>query len=436
MMELNSCNTECSMPVTLRFGVFFDGTGNNQHNAPALDAHGGKGGSYACALSNVALLYALYPAQDGLAEGGMGFLKRYVEGVGTLAGEADRAYASATGRGRTGAEARVAEALAGIAEQLQGWCQAQPQARLARVEFDIFGFSRGAAAARHLANLLHDGGDRLLPAPCATAINFIGLFDTVAAIVAPLQGDFDPADARHGGLRLGLAAGIARHVVQLVAQDERRHNFPLVCSGHDIVLPGVHSNIGGGYPDTLQEQVLLCKPQSQRVPQGMPVERTRVHATVSALLAAEFAESGMPRPRVLAWEVPVAGGHRDEAQKQVYAAVYREREVAGQLSRVYLSIMRELAVRGGVPFMALGDQAEHRLPAELQAISGELHRFALGECEQPGLTEAEQRLLRDKYVHASANWNAVKGLRSSVLDVLFVNRPGAQGRVLHANPLA
>lgn len=51
-----------------------------------------------------------------------------------------------------------------------------------------------------------------------------------------------------------------------------------------------------------------------------------------------------------------------------------------------------------------------------------------------GLSEEEQRLLRDRYMHASANWNALKGLRNSVLDVLFVNRPGVGGRVAHANP--
>ncbi|MEN5035055.1 T6SS phospholipase effector Tle1-like catalytic domain-containing protein [Pseudomonas sp. TWI929] len=436
MMKLNSRSIEPSTPVTLRFGVFFDGTGNNQSNAMPMQAGGGKGASYGNALSNVALLHALYAADGADTDGPMVYLKLYVEGVGTLAGEADDMYASATGRGRTGAEARVAEALASIAEQLRGWRQAHPLAALERVEFDVFGFSRGAAAARHLANLLHEGADKQLPVACDVAINFIGLFDTVAAIIAPLQGDLDPADDRHGGLRLGLGAGIARQVVQLVAGDEQRHNFPLVRSGHDIELPGVHSNIGGGYPQSTQEQVLLCKPQSQRVPLAMRAEQTRVYAAVSALLASAFGELGAPRPWVQTWEAPIAGGRPGEAQKQVYAAVYREREVAGQLSRVYLSVMRELAVKAGVPFAPLGEQAEHRLPDELLEISRKLHAFALGECEQPGLTEAEQRLLRDRYVHASANWNALKGLRNSVLDVLFVNRPSAGGRVVHVNPVA
>ncbi len=136
----------------------------------------------------------------------------------------------------------------------------------------------------------------------------------------------------------------------------------------------------------------------------------------------------------MSWEAPLAGGRPNEAQKQVYAALYREREVAGQLSRVYLSVMRALAVRAGVPFAPLGEQPEHRLPEDLLEISRKLHAFALGETDQPGLSEAEQRLLCEKYVHASANWNALKGLRNSVLDVLFVNRPGAGGRVVHANP--
>ncbi|PYB69288.1 type IV secretion protein Rhs [Pseudomonas sp. LB-090624] len=430
-MKSSSDSRANPAPVTLRFGLFFDGTGNNQHNAMAMAE---QGGSNPDALSNVALLHALYPADSPDAGGPLRFLKRYVEGVGTLAGEADHVYASATGRGRTGAEARVGEALQGIAGQLRGWCRAHPQASLARVEFDLFGFSRGAAAARHLANLLHDDAGGLLPVACDITINFIGLFDTVAAIIAPLQGDFDPADNRHGGLRVGLGAGIARHLVQLVAGDEQRHNFPLVGSGHDIVVPGVHSNIGGGYPEVTLEQVLLCKPQSQRVPAGLPAGKSRVHATMSTLLASAYTAMGEPRPRVLTWEEPIAGGRPSEAQKQVYAALYREREVAGQLSRVYLSVMRELAIRAGVPFAPLGGQAEHRLPDELLPISRKLHAFALGETRQPGLSEDEQQLLRDKYVHASANWNAVKGLRNSVLDVLFVNRPAAGGRVMHANP--
>lgn len=148
MMKMSSASTANLTPVTLRFGVFFDGTGNNLHNATAEGEQGDKGGSYGNALSNVALLHALYPADAAGADGPQAFLKRYVEGVGTLAGEADHVYASATGHGRTGAEARVAEALQGMAEQLRAWRQAHPQATLEGVEFDLrFQPRRGSGAA-------------------------------------------------------------------------------------------------------------------------------------------------------------------------------------------------------------------------------------------------------------------------------------------------
>jgi hypothetical protein len=95
--------------------------------------------------------------------------------------------------------------------------------------------------------------------------------------------------------------------------------------------------------------------------------------------------------------------------------------------------MRELAVRGGVPFLALGEDEAHRLPEELQVISCKLHDFALGRCLQPQLTAAEHGLLHRKYVHTSAHWNAFKGLRNSALDMLYIDRPAAGGRVVHDN---
>ncbi|WP_060508117.1 DUF2235 domain-containing protein [Pseudomonas sp. NBRC 111124] len=393
----------------VRVGIFFDGTGNNQGNATQPP-------------SNIALLHGLYPQGQ---VGAQQFIKLYVEGVGTTTGAPDSLYAQATGRGATGVQARVSQALTGVAEQLR--LLAVPE----RVEFDLFGFSRGAAAARHLANQL--GTEEDLPAELqrARAINFIGLFDTVAAIVDPLRGHFDPADGHQGDLRLGLPASIARQVVQLVARDEHRHNFALVRSCNDIIVPGVHADIGGGYPESMQEQVLLSRPFSNQVTQATPAERTQAYAKASASLA----DFGEPLPRVLTWEVPANGGRaqRDEVQKHVYAAAYRERQVSGHLSRVYLSIMRELGLRNGVPFLPVGDVEAHRVPEELQGVSGTLHDHVLNG--GAGLSAEQETLLQTRYIHASAHWNALKGLHSSGLDTLFVDRPAQGGRVVHDNPV-
>lgn len=421
----------------VRMGLFFDGTSNNQNNVAPVDDDGRNfnDDSYANARSNIALLHALYPCGD---VGQQVFFKLYVEGIGTRAGEADTLFGKITGRGATGVQARVEQTLLKVGELLRDYLGDEPQAVPERVEFDLFGFSRGAAAARHLANRL-GAGEPGLPVELQgeRQINFIGLFDTVAAIVAPLQGNFSPANTDYGGLRLGLGRHVARQVVQLVAGHEQRHNFPLVSSANDIVVPGVHSNIGGGYLETMREHVLLCKPHVCRVSRTKPVEQTSAWVAANALLATAFADVAEPRPQLLTWEEPVAGGRarREDLEKLVYAAVYREREVSGHLSRVYLSLMRELGVRGGVPFMPLGDDEAHRLPDELGGISAKLHDHVLGAKGGPVLSADEEALLQWKYVHHSANWNAPGSMRGSPLDVIYFNRPAEGGRVVHENPV-
>ncbi|CAG8865447.1 hypothetical protein PS627_01363 [Pseudomonas fluorescens] len=421
--------------VTVRIGVFFDGTGNNRDNSvqglqsPDEAPAGIMGGSYLNAQTNVALLHALYP-QDGCL-----YLKQYVEGIGTLSGEADSWFSQATGRWDTGVQARVAEAAQAIGRQLQALSGGDPTVVIGALEFDLFGFSRGAAAARDFANDLCGGADSLLAlalkeCPGLTGdrfswdegvvINFIGLFDTVAAIFSPLTDTNGMGD-----LRLGLDAGLARHTVQLVAADEQRHHFPLVGSEYDIVLPGAHADIGGGYPEVMREQVLVCKPRSNRVSVGTPVERTAAYAEVIALLEGE---GPWPPARVVTWEQPLEQhrARREEPQKQVYVALYREREVLGHLSRIYLRVMRELAVEGGVPFA----EVKEELPGELEAISGKLLDFALERVAGPGLNDEEARLLQARYIHASAHWNPLKGLRNSGLDLLYLDRPAEGGRVV------
>src|SRR5690606_30669229 len=60
-MDLQRIASGTPHPLTLRVGVFFDGTGNNLGNGMHAGASPERGGSYANAPSNVALLYGLYP---------------------------------------------------------------------------------------------------------------------------------------------------------------------------------------------------------------------------------------------------------------------------------------------------------------------------------------------------------------------------------------
>ncbi|MFJ4248445.1 MULTISPECIES: hypothetical protein [Pseudomonas] len=49
------------------------------------------------------------------------------------------------------------------------------------------------------------------------------------------------------GINIALGPDIAKKIVHLVAKNERRYNFSLNSAGAaDIILPGVHSDLGGG----------------------------------------------------------------------------------------------------------------------------------------------------------------------------------------------
>lgn len=459
--------------IVLHLGLFFDGTGNNQANsATTEDCHAhqlgmtpqvaeevrqycaaygfdGQGNapdnSYGNAVSNVARLHDLYPdlSEQRLLPGAdEARIPIYIEGIGTRSGLSDSVYSQGTGRGSTGVVARVEQMPALVMRKLRRFTSANPQVKVRRIEVDLFGFSRGAAAARHCANdLLKGPGSllaRALPAgsPLLTsafawrprhdvALNFIGLFDTVAGIVSPADGDFSPHNADNPGLDLRLAPGIARQVIHLVARDEYRHNFSLTQAEQDIELPGCHSDIGGGYLPWMREKLLLSKPDSSIEVAMLANERSAAFSRTRQRYQRErqhwldyVPPSGLD---IATWSMPTQPRRRDTvAEKRVFAAITAEREVRGELALVYLRIMRELAVRAGVAFKTL-PQA-FALPTELLPIAGKLQAFALREAYTP-LTTEEATLLRRRYIHLSANWNAVKGWNDSGLDVLFINRP-------------
>jgi type VI secretion system secreted protein VgrG len=333
-----------------------------------------------------------------------------------------------------------------------------PDRKVERVEFDIFGFSRGAAAARHFANEVQKGEKSplaaLLPANATlftedfswrtntdVSINFIGIFDTAAAVGSLADGDFSVHDANNPGVNLYLAPDVAKKVVHLVARDERRHNFSLNSAGAaDIVLPGVHSDLGGGYLPNIIERVLLSKPRCSR--------DMEIYVPSTASTAYRWAQQELGRLQdqlnlygltleVKTWAVEMtsnAKGDRSKS-KNVYAAVHSERTVRNDLALIYLRIMRELAARNDVPFRVINDKDQTlALPGELQTIAQKLMTYALGETRSPGLSVFEEELLYQRFIHLSAKWNAAKGWNNSDLNIVFIDRPAENDkRVVHPN---
>ncbi|MBU3058528.1 PAAR domain-containing protein [Pseudomonas indica] len=473
--------------VTLRIGVFFDGTGNNlgnsalvagcfardvdlEHAAEDIRAFctrygfDGKGSSpdnsYGNDKSNVARLYELYRDQSfevlepAASEAS---LRVYVEGIGTSSGQSDSLFGQATGLGATGVVARVEQSPELIKKQFRAFRDNNPDVLVNRVEFDVFGFSRGAAAARHFVNDVLKGSSSLLASALPAgapglsdgfawrpgvdvAFNFIGLFDTVAGIVSLRDGDFGAHNAANPGVNLRLTPDMARKIVHLVARDEVRHNFALNSAGAaDIRLPGVHSDVGGGYLPRAPERVLLSKPRSLTVSRDTLPERSHPYRATQLELQNRhwflLASRGLEL-NVVPWEteLPYLPKRDPFPEKRVYAALISNRVVLGDLALVYLRIMRELGVRNGVPFRAIPNNPQLALPEELKPIAAKLMAYALGQNPSPGLSEREEALLYTRYIHQSAHWNAAVGRNGSDLDTVFVNRPADNHqRVIYPN---
>ncbi|RON09957.1 hypothetical protein BK659_08595 [Pseudomonas brassicacearum] len=446
--------------ITLRLGLFFDGTGNNQANAGAteqcrredlvlfdqseltsiieqcnqygFDGFDGNGfdrapdSSYGNAPSNVVHLFRLYPdntATPVTPAAQIGYVPVYLPGIGTSSGGKDVLHGLLTGRGETGVVARVEQAPAAIEATLIDFVTANPGTSIRRIEFDIFGFSRGAAAARHCANELLKPGrglfGELLQAgrfglqasfdPAVdVSLNLIGLFDTVAAIMGS---DLSVANDDNPGVNLYLPPGCAQQVIQLQARDERRHNFALnsVLDGHrEISLPGAHSDIGGGYLPRARERLWLTPPRRVTQEANRPVQahlewakaRTQMLALEASGLAGDEGHLS-----IHTWSMtPAPQGKNSEDKDDYLLTIALDRPVRGELSLIALRVMRELGVRHGVPFDVIDDQDRRfRLPEELQPIATQILDQVLGGVEV-SLDRAQERLLRRRYIHQSAHW--------------------------------
>lgn len=218
-----------------QFGVFFDGTGNNATNDYFNYVEKRP--------TNIAKLYHLYPQKPEWY-----ISATYVQGIGTQAGEKDSdidmgiAYSFGD---------KVREAL----NKVQLFFVNFPNAPIGIL--DVFGFSRGAAAARHFVNEVHRlnltdpkhfGGPQL-------HIRFLGLFDTVGSI--GIHGN-NIQEVKNETFILDINPNAVQHVFHLTARHEQREYFPLssILTGagqspaphfEEVEIPGAHSDVGGGY---------------------------------------------------------------------------------------------------------------------------------------------------------------------------------------------
>ncbi|MBW6392024.1 DUF2235 domain-containing protein [Halomonas sp. Y3S6] len=357
-------------PRTLQIGVFFDGTGNNMYNDRQLPDRD---------ITNVAKLHGLYRDDEE-------HYPVYIQGVGTITGREgedgfvapEDAIGMGTGIGPEGGHARIEQALNEVREILE----ANPRDSL--VTFDVFGFSRGAALARHFVNLIHRWPETLMvpdfglgeaaavtvpdfrigeyrpplrlieafpPSPIPfPQVRFVGLFDTVGSF-------YWPGNAENLDFDLYIASGSAARVVQLTAYHEIRRNFPLSSiadaqGNHpgnfaEIALPGVHSDVGGGYENPQHEadfanlEELIVRHRGGLGANGETIRRAQAEAQARGL------------------DIRVEGMDVLEVER---------RATRKELAIYALHQMYEEAKRAWVPLDELRDDPDHTIPAELQAL--------------------------------------------------------------------
>ena len=461
--------------LSLRIGVFFDGTGNNasntfdglrcgaHHPVRAEDLEGSckpymadPDSSYGNDLSNVFKLSELYISSDQLSGSEKNKKlqhKFYMDGIGTVAGEKDSLLGAATGRGETGVEERVKAMFNKLLLWINTVHQLHPDAEISAVTFDVFGFSRGAAAARHFVNHIVSGRQgywavlvdraqakysRCFNPTAGVNIGFVGLFDTVASVAG--WDNLGNLSSRHiPQLKLFLRPDTVPNVVQLVARDEKRFNFALSEVGPDhleITLPGVHSDLGGGYKALTQERLMLTPMQSLEVTLDQDVTQTSIYRDASEAKARWIAE-GWPADALHivtpeAERLPLSNEDRlAPPKKRVYAGLQIRREVRGELSRVYCQVMHSLAKARKVPFENIPDKTEYQVPEELEHLCGS---FITGDYTP---TPAQEALLRKRYIHTSAHWNhPLAKATGKAITLLYINSPMENGiRVRHPHVL-
>lgn len=299
MACLKEKSSECQGQICVN--VFFDGTGNNRDWNGTFVTNPPKTRSTQTQLqrnghSNVARLY-----DARVDDSGNGLFNVYIPGVGTPFPEvgdtnqegsslgagaaqygADRIHwaiiqvINAVNEYLTGAElisrehakllanemskTRLGEGylrrkmLGAIATRLEGVVKGH-QRKVKSLNISVFGFSRGAAQARAFVHRLYEVaeawgsgcGHNIGGVPMT--VGFMGIFDTVASVgLASMSRITEGKMAWADGEMMSIHPEV-RKCIHFAALHEQRINFPLdlASQGTEVLYPGMHSDVGGGY---------------------------------------------------------------------------------------------------------------------------------------------------------------------------------------------
>lgn len=483
--------------IHVEVGIFTDGTLNNAFNSQQMQHLVDQeclnpleneeidqiecerrlgllvGASYTNAPSNVAKLSDLYPEGEIDRNGNVTIqVRAYAPGPGSKTGDGDSLYGAATGLGDTGVINQVKQAFEVASSLLSTRLKGR---KIRSLSVDLFGFSRGAAAARHAAYEINRGHEGLfakllkqlgVEPPKHLEVRFVGLFDCVAAIVNPAAGDLFAHNSKNDPVRLFLNPDKVVQAVHLTANHEHRKLFALnslknpdgsiPTNFREIALPGAHSDIGGGYPDSQIEDVIISPlypiPRNRHRWPEQTVQWDNLQSMKQEIEAegwigdyslalyedsiADNIQNNIPSLEIMPRyrPHPSPDGHMEIALRMV-------RRVKAGYSRVTLSMMRELASNAQVPLDLIDSTDQDlRIPDELSSVYESLDSQISGGNDHPTLSNHHMDLVLQRYIHYSAHYNSFETLvagQPAEIQLFRNMRPSApttsRERIVHLN---
>ena len=405
--------------VKVRCSVFFDGTLNNRTNtdarrngSSAYSRHSDSD-SYENDYSNIAKMEREILDSEGFDA----TIPVYMEGAGTTDEAGDSSVGYALGKGTTGVKAKVREGIIQVMQKIQK--KVGQESIIESLVFDVFGFSRGAAAARFfIYELLSEApvyvGRHVIPAqpihnrlelagytinPANIKIRFVGLYDTVAS-----EG-FSHSNDTYSLKLDAIGRAEVEEVVQLASADEHRKNFSLTniksagAKGKEVYLPGVHSDIGGGYREEVDEDSIVNKSRSKA---ALEADKQRLvdwgYYLRSDLTIEQKNQSASPR----------------RPGSRVYIMKAKRKGIRHHYDRVPLLIMVGFARKAGITIDSEIEtfNSVSRLPS---SVYSDLKAYADGRGLDAGIWMTSHpyswlRLIRRGYAHFSAHMTPTYGV--------------------------
>ncbi|MGY3793348.1 T6SS phospholipase effector Tle1-like catalytic domain-containing protein [uncultured Aquimarina sp.] len=424
--------------VNITAAVFFDGTANNRENTNIRleyekmkrgEPHDeelvrkyrdfwwgtpwspNKTGSYDNDHSNIS---RLEPAYEPVDEEKVKKFSIYIEGIGTENEGYDSKIGMGLGTGSTGVRAKVKKGCEEVANKIERTGEKDINV----LTIETYGFSRGAAAARNFIHeitqrkgqvkeIITTGSGEYAPVSTTIiyydvdngalgeflqqkgikvkmiAIHFAGLFDTVASL-----------GLAHGNNTAELklnAVKKSQHTLQLAAADEHRSNFRLTDirstgnRGVEKYLPGVHSDIGGGYVHNADEELRLDYTLTNL--EDLRAER-------------EFLiEQGWYKPN----EITVS---------DFWGTLTGDRKgLSNRYSYIPLQIMAKFSKNKNVSILTGKVNREYPIPSELSTTKTILEEYVFNDGVPMSYNNPEHhmllRTLRNRYFHFSAHYSSI-----------------------------